>query len=78
MKRILTIWLLLAGMAVGSLAQQRLATPTNLIKMPAKTQKSGSSVPLNKSHAKQSPIPPHMQTDCPAYGAVSFLFVHKA
>ena len=65
MKRILTIWLLLVGMAVASLAQQRLATPTNLIKMPGKAQKSGSSVPKSKSNAKQSAIPPHMQTNCP-------------
>jgi len=66
MKHIFPIWILLTGMALSSMAQQRLATPTNLIKMPAKAQKSGSSAHFGKaqSNTKKAAVPPHMQTNC--------------
>jgi hypothetical protein len=66
MKHFFTIWILLAGMAAGAIAQQRLVTPTNLIKMPAKTEKTGSSAQSGKPQsAKKAPMPPHMVTDSP-------------
>ena len=67
MKHFLVIWMLLAGMAVSSVAQLRLATPTNLIKMPDKTQKENTSNQSKKtqSKAKNSPMSPHFETDCP-------------
>lgn len=66
-KCFLVIWMLLAGLAVSSVAQQRLATPTNLIKMPAKTQKTSTSHLPKKTQsvAPKSAVSPLMKTDCP-------------
>lgn len=66
MKHLLVIWILMAGMAVGAMAQRRLATPTNLIKMPAITQKTSTSHLSKKSQSdKKSVVSPHIKTDCP-------------